>query len=114
MSDDSERLLDIYEAIERIERHVADNGLAFETDELVQTWVVHNLQIIGEAVRAISPELKSQHDNIPWPSIIGMRNILVHGYFQIDIELVRKVFTRDLPLLKLQILSILSDLGIKP
>ena len=51
MRDDRERLLDILEAIERIERYAARGREAFENDELLQTWVVHHVQIIGEAAR---------------------------------------------------------------
>lgn len=57
MRDDRERLLDIQEAIERIEKYAVRGREAFERDELIQTWVLHHLQIIGEAVRALSPEL---------------------------------------------------------
>ncbi len=110
MRDDRERLLDIAEAIDRIERHVADGGVAFERDELVQTWVVHNLQIIGEAVRAISPELRAEYPDVSWSRITGMRNILVHGYFAVDVNLVRTVFIRDIPELKKQVAEILSQI----
>lgn len=52
MRDDRERLLDIVEAIERIEKYTVRGRTAFDEDELIQTWVLHHLQIIGEAVRA--------------------------------------------------------------
>jgi uncharacterized protein with HEPN domain len=58
MRDDRERLLDIQEAIERIEKYAAQGQEAFERDELIQTWIVHHLQIIGEASRAISSSLR--------------------------------------------------------
>ena len=64
MRDDRERLLDIQEAIERIEKYSARGREAFERDELIQTWVLHHLQIIGEAVRALSPELTQKHSEI--------------------------------------------------
>jgi uncharacterized protein with HEPN domain len=78
MRDDRERLLDIQEAIERIERYAARGREAFEQDELIQTWILHNLQILCEAARAISSDLKQQHPEITWLQIAGMRNILVH------------------------------------
>jgi uncharacterized protein with HEPN domain len=49
MRDRRERILDMLEAIERIERYIATGRVKFEKDELIQTWVVHHLQIIGEA-----------------------------------------------------------------
>jgi len=84
MRDDRERLQDILEAIERIERHAAKGREEFEKDELIQTWVVHHIQIIWEAARKLSEELRSEHDQIPRAAIIAMRNILVHDYFSVD------------------------------
>jgi len=108
MRDDRERLLDVQEAIERIERYTARGQEAFERDELIQTWVIHHLQIIGEAARALSPSFLQQHPEVPWPQIIGMRNILVHHYFGIDVAVVWSVVERDLPLLKQQMASMLG------
>ena len=109
MRDDRERLLDIQEAIERIEKYSARGHEAFEQDELIQTWVLHHLQIIGEAVRAISPEFIQQHSEVPWRQIIGMRNILVHNYFSIDVAIVWAVIENDLPSLKQQITKLLGE-----
>ena len=97
MRDDRERILDIQEAIARIERHASRGRQAFEQDELIQTWVVHHLQIIGEACRSLQGALRDQHPEIPWAQIIGMRNILVHHYFGVDIPIVWSVIERDLP-----------------
>ena len=96
MRDDRERLLDILEAIERIEKYTARGRSVFDEDELIQTWVLHHLQIIGEAVRALSPETTSRSDEIEWAKIIGMRNILVHNYFSIDTEIVWAVIENEL------------------
>ena len=76
MRDDRVRLLDIQEAIERIEKYARQGHEAFEQEELIQTWIVHHLQIIGEAARTLSCDLKDQHPEMP-SKIIGMRNILV-------------------------------------
>jgi uncharacterized protein with HEPN domain len=84
--DDRSRLLDVIEAIERIERYAARGREAFDRDELLQTWVVHHIQIVGEAVRKLSDALRSEHPEIPWAEIIGMRNIVVHDYFGVDTE----------------------------
>src|SRR4051794_35116375 len=100
MRDDKERVLDALEAIERIEKYTAEGFNAFETDELVQTWVVHHLQIIGEACRAVSPSLQQRYPGVPWSSVIGMRNIIVHNYFQVDVEIVWTVVAQDLASLK--------------
>ncbi len=77
MRDDRERLLDILEAIERIEKYAARGLQFFEHDELVQVWILHHLQIIGEAARALSPRFRDQYSDVPWSQVIGMRNVLV-------------------------------------
>ena len=71
-----------------------------EDDELIQTWIVHHLQVIGEAAKKISPETRELEPGIPWGQIAGMRNILVHEYFSIDTELVWTTVEKDLPQLK--------------
>ena len=102
-------MLDIQEAIDRIERYAASGREAFERDELVQTWILHHLQILGEAVRAITSDLKQQHPEISWQQIAGMRNILVHDYFGIDLDIVWAVVEKDLPALKQRIAKMLGD-----
>lgn len=109
MRDDRERLLDIQEAIARIERYAARGRAAFEQDELIQTWVIHHLQIIGEAARALSAARKQQHPEVPWSQIAGMRNILVHHYFGIDAAVVWAVVERDLPSLHQQVAALLDE-----
>lgn len=110
MRDDRERLLDIQEAIERIEKYATQGRQAFEQDELIQTWIVHHLQIIGEAAHAITATLREQYPAVPWTNIIGMRNILVHDYFGIDTDIVWAVVEDDLELLKTNIANMLQEL----
>jgi uncharacterized protein with HEPN domain len=100
MRNDHERILDILEAIQRIEQVSSHGKDAFYHDELVQVWIIYHLQIIGEAVRSISTEFCASHTDIPWSDIIGMRNILVHQYFGIDKDAVWKVVEHDLPIMK--------------
>jgi uncharacterized protein with HEPN domain len=104
---DRQRLEDILEAIERIEKYASGGRATFDRDELVQTWVLHHLQIIGEAVRGLSDEIRSAHPDIPWAQIAAMRNILVHDYFGIDLEEVWTAVVRDLPQLKTKIAAAL-------
>lgn len=100
MRDDRQRLLDIQEAIAQIEKYTVQGRATFDQDELIQIWVIHHLQIIGEACRAISQPLKDQYPAVSWTEIIDMRNILVHIYFGNDKEIVWSVVERDLPRLK--------------
>ena len=101
MRNDREKLQDILEAIERIDRYALQGRLAFEQNELIQVWFIQNLQIIGEACRSLSTTIREQYPDIPWTKIIGMRNILTHNYFEIDLNIVWLVVEQDLPGLKL-------------
>lgn len=110
MRDPRERLRDILEAIAAIERYRDRDRPAFAQDELLQTWFLRHLQIIGEAARALPDEVRSMAPGIPWPKIIGMRNILVHGYFAIDTEIVWDAATRDVPAMKPEVERLLLAL----
>jgi uncharacterized protein with HEPN domain len=107
----SERLRDILEAITAIERYRDRDKQTFERDELLQAWFLRHLQIIGEAARALPEDVRGLAPTIPWPKIIGMRNILVHGYFEIDTEIVWDAATRDVPALKPAVEGLLRALG---
>lgn len=111
MRDNSEKLRDILEAIERIDRYGILGKEHFEENELVQAWITQNLQVIGEASRALSVDFRARHSDIPWSQIIGMRNILVHNYFEIDVEIVWSVVEQKLPDLKNQVQEILSEMS---
>jgi uncharacterized protein with HEPN domain len=108
---DLERLADVKEAIERVEKYAARGRQAFDHDELIQTWIVHHIQIIGEACRLISAPFRDSHPEVPWKKIIGMRNALVHEYFGIDEDLVWDAVQRELPGLKRAIDASLRESG---
>jgi uncharacterized protein with HEPN domain len=107
MRDDRERLLDIQEAIENIKKYASRGKKAFKEDELVQTWILHNLLTLGEAASRISDDFQEHHPEIPWFEIIGTRNILVHGYFKIDLEAIWSVVENDMPVLEENIKQLL-------
>ena len=100
MRSDKDHLSDILEAIQRVEKYKVLGRARFEADELVQTFVIHQILIIGEAARRVSEALQARSPDIEWPLIIGMRNRLIHGYFQIDAVEVWKTVEGDLPKLK--------------
>ena len=110
MREPYQRLCDILEAIERIEKYSAQGKAAFEYDELIQIWILHYLAVIGEAGASLPDEFRSRLSGLAWKDIIGMRNILVHRYFDIDYEIVWSVVEKDLPSLKEQIQRILDEL----
>jgi len=104
---EEQRLHDILESIERIDRVAIQGREAFEEDEFLQVWVVHHLQIIGEAARTLPESLRTENPQVPWSAIIGMRHIIVHDYFGIDLDEVWTAAARDVPLLREQIAEIL-------
>jgi uncharacterized protein with HEPN domain len=110
MRGERERLLDILEAIERMEKYAVQGKTAFENDELIQNWMVNHITVIGEACRSLSDDFQAQYVNVPWADMIGMRNILVHHYFGIDKDAVWSVVEKDIPVLKFNIEMILREL----
>lgn len=72
MREDNDLLLEIFDAIEAIEKYTHLGKTRYESDELIQVWVLHHLQIIGEACRAMSDEMQKQETSIPWKGIIGV------------------------------------------
>jgi uncharacterized protein with HEPN domain len=97
LRDDRQRLTDIQEALEKIDRYTALGKKRFFGDELVQVWVIHHLQMIGEAANGISQRTRERYPDIPWGKIIGLRNILVHHYFAIDAKEMWAVIELDIP-----------------
>ncbi len=97
-----------------LERHLDGDRAGLEHDELRQTLFVRHLQIIGEAARALPMEVRTLATDIPWPKIIGMRNVLVHGYFDVDLDIVWQAVTRDVPALKPAILDLLAHVESGP
>jgi len=110
MRDPVERLRDMVEAIERIERYASRGRQAFDADELLQTWIIHHLEILGEAAARIPDDVRERGGDIAWPEIVGMRNILVHGYFGIDTTLVWTAVERDIPVLRKKLERLLASI----
>jgi uncharacterized protein with HEPN domain len=104
-------LLDIQHAIERATRHMAGMGLIeFMSDDKTQDSVIRNLEIIGEATKLLTPELRAQHAHIPWRAMAGMRDRLIHDYFGVNLDVVWEVVTAELPTLSIQIRDIQEHL----
>ena len=88
----------ILEAISQIEIYTADLSYEkFLQDRLLQDGVVRQLEIIGEASRNLSSEFRDQHFEIPWGQIIGLRNRVIHAYFEVNLTIIWEVVQNDLP-----------------
>lgn len=111
MRSDVDRLSDILGAITKIESRAAVSEEAFLNDEMLQVWVVHHLQLVGEAAGTISKALREQHPEVPWAEIVAFRNIVVHEYFGLDLRQVWQVGRKDLPPLKTKIQKIRESLA---
>lgn len=73
-----------------------------DTDEQAALAIVRLLEIIGEAARGLSQDFRQSHSDIPWKDIIGTRDRLIHGYFDVDLDIVWQIVTADLPQLILE------------
>jgi uncharacterized protein with HEPN domain len=107
---DKERLLDMMEAIEKMEKYSSLGYPAFLSEERNQIWVIHYLQVIGEAANYLSDDLTTKYSDIPWADIVGLRNLLVHQYFGIDLERVWETVEHDIPVLKSRVEEILKEI----
>ncbi len=111
MRDPAAYLADIVEAARNIERYAARGYEAFAGDELIQTWMVHHLQVIGEATAHVPDDLRARVPEVPWNQIVGMRHILVHGYFMVDAEVVWASVTADVPALRAAVERLIDELN---
>ena len=102
-------LHDIVTAAELISSFVTNvDREAFDDSLLIQSAVVRQIEIIGEATKRLSDDLRQQYNNIPWKQMAGMRDILIHAYDSIDPDEVWNVAMRDLPRISLQIRVIID------
>ncbi|MEI7482592.1 MAG: DUF86 domain-containing protein [Elusimicrobiota bacterium] len=101
----------ILDSIVEIERHTLKISLPdFLKSTLIQDATIRRLEIIGEAVKKIPAEARSSAKDIPWKQIAGLRDLLIHEYFGVDLRLVWKVVIKDLPDLKKNMLKLLKEL----
>ncbi|MCH8879246.1 MAG: DUF86 domain-containing protein [Planctomycetes bacterium] len=97
-------LEDILEAIGKIRTYTADMSMdSFSADNKTLDAVLRNLEVIGEAAKCIPDEVRSQHEQVEWKKIAGLRDILIHQYFGIDSEIIWDVVRNKLPELERQI-----------
>jgi uncharacterized protein with HEPN domain len=97
-----DRLRDIKDAIITIREHLADaeQDPPQEDEALLHDALLFQLVVIGEAVKHLAPETRNSTPEIPWANIAGLRDLIAHEYFRIDIDRVLQIVDRDLPSLE--------------
>jgi len=109
---DKNLLHDILEAAEKIEKFTKGcNKAEFLKNDLLESGVLLQFEIIGEAINHLDEEIKDKYSNVKWAKAVGFRNAIIHGYYQIDFKLVWKTVKNDLPELKKKVAKILGELG---
>jgi len=102
-------LQDVLTAIQKIEKYVKNVSFSkFKSDDLKIDGVVRNLEIIGEAAKNIPSEVRGKHKEIEWKKISGLRDILIHEYFGVDLDVLWDIIQNKLPDLKKSVLKLLS------
>jgi len=98
------------DAIAKIHQYLRDvDRSRFLAESLIQDGVIRQLEILGEAVRRLSPRLREDHNQVPWKDVAGMRDKLIHGYFGVDLEQAWLTAVEDVPSLEKEVSAILGE-----
>lgn len=95
----------MWDCIQRIDEYV-ENKEQFYASRLVQDAVIRNLQVMAESSQRLSEAIKKNYPQVPWKSISGFRNILVHGYLGVDLDMIWSVVEQELPSLEKALVEI--------
>lgn len=107
--DNKAYLLHIKDASDKILSYTSNHDFNhFKENEWDQDAVMRNLEIIGEAANNIEDEFLKQYPQIPWRTIVNLRNVLIHDYVDVDLNIIWQIITKDLPDFYKQIINILN------
>jgi len=108
---DKSSLIDILNACESIERYVENKTFNdFDKDEMLQDAVIRKIEILGEASNRISEKTKERFPDLPWDKMRGMRNILIHMYDELDLNIIWDTISKDIPNLQTNLKKILPSI----
>jgi uncharacterized protein with HEPN domain len=111
MKDNKLYLLHILECIDKINSYTSSGENEFSKSTLLQDAVMRNLEIIGEATKNISLDLRQKHPQIPWRKMAGLRDILIHNYMGVNIRTVWNIVKNELPAVKKDVQNLLQDMS---
>ena len=110
MKDDTVYLQHVLECIRRIEENTASGREQFMASHTRQDAVLRNLQTMAESTQRLSDPLKQKHPEVDWRRIVAFRNVLVHNYLGIDMDIIWEIIGRDIPPLKQAVGSMLDEI----
>lgn len=106
MKNDRVYITHILECIEKIEQYTASGKEVFFNSPLIQDAVIRNLEIIGEATKNISDTFREENHQIPWKQMAALRDVLIHDYMGVDLQIVWNVLAKELPSVKEKMINI--------
>jgi uncharacterized protein with HEPN domain len=114
MKDDRVYLIHIWECIQRIESYSIEGRSAFLASTMMQDAIIRNFEIIGEATKHLSLELRQSHPEIQWRGLAGFRDVLIHNYMGVDLVEVWNIIENDLIQIKSSLEPIMIELQLLP
>ena len=114
MKDDRVYLIHIWECIQRIESYSIEGRSAFLASTMMQDAIIRNFEIIGEATKHLSLELRQSHPEIQWRGLAGFRDVLIHNYMGVDLVEVWNIIENDLIQIKSSLEPIMTELKLLP
>ncbi len=110
MKDNRLYLTNIKECIQRIESYTHEGREVFMETPMIQDAVIRNFEIIGEATKRLSTEIRASYPKIQWQQIAGLRDVLIHDYLKVNLPRIWLIIEQNLPELKVTVEAMLQDL----
>jgi uncharacterized protein with HEPN domain len=103
MNRDLTYISQIIEAIAKVDKYTTEGKYSFLSSSLIQDAVIRNIEIIGEIAKRVSQDFKTRNYDVPWKKMAGIRDVLIHDYDSIDLDIVWNVVEFELPKIKLSL-----------
>ncbi len=110
MKDPRVYLAHILECVQKIEDYTRSGRAAFLAEPMTQDAVIRNFELIGEAAKRVDAVYREKHPQFPWTKMAGFRDVLIHNYEELDLEIVWATVERDIPTLRQGLLQLLPPL----